>query len=673
MSAACPPPPSAVLVQQYNASQTLEQHAVTAGADECRFVDRRTGRAFLARDLPRGADVWLEYYDDGADREYYQHSRTGDKVWTLRQIDEAEGLAPRGAAEDHRRYRSSRNSGHESRGNAKSPSSSSSSYVVREEGQNEEEDTAVSVCGVGGAKGVLVAELESGGESSEVTDSDAAGTLADDNANEDANTNREWKTQKSPRRSAPSSPARTKKRGTKIRKIENTNHPEKGATPRVVAAGDKMHLGSARPNHANTVLLVHTASKDSMSPGTSENKGDQPRPALSPMSRRAHLDLQQTDSGDEKARKNNKKSKKKKKKKKPFSSSKRARSRDPDKPKFDDDGSVTFACYTFMVFFHGCLCESPAAALEASLLVTLAILRGLALSLVAVRNGGSARAWGPAKCEFREALVCLCAVPSLLALIPGGLIYSGFRTLEDWNMRPLWTVIGRVDPRRFSTFAKGQGADSENVALFPRETMDDLPFPEGFGSLTVSATRLGGRLGFGTRRKGVRTAGVMQDGSTPSKYRRVNGLVVAGAWEAGEEIVHRHNFSSGSGGRRKMKKKKGRGRGGGGARMKTKRAGVRKNRNKKGRRKTATALRISSGSSGSSSGSSRSGSSSSSSSSSSSGGSGGDSSTDSEREEESVFMNQYRLGAPRDRQLEMTRIQAVAVGTPSPRQIVRHF
>ena len=179
---------------------------------------------------------------------------------------------------------------------------------------------------------------------------------------------------------------------------------------------------------------------------------------------------------------------------------------------------------------------------------------------------------------------------------------SGFRTLEDWNMRPLWTVIGRVDPRRFSTFAKGQGADSENVALFPRETMDDLPFPEGFGSLTVSATRLGGRLGFGTRRKGVRTAGVMQDGSTPSKYRRVNGLVVAGAGEAGEEIVHRHNFSSGSGGRRKMKKKKGRGRGGGGARMKTKRAGVRKNRNKKGRRKTATALRISSGSSGSSSG-----------------------------------------------------------------------
>ena len=296
--------------------------------------------------------------------------------------------------------------------------------------------------------------------------------------------------------------------------------------------------------------------------------------------------------------------------------------------------------------FHGCLCESPAAAVEACLLATLAVLRGMAMSLVALRNGRSERAWGPAKCEFREAFVCLCAVPSLLALLPGGMVYSGFRTLDDWNMRPLWTVIGRVDPRRFSTFAKGQGADSENADLFPRETMDDLPFPEGFSSLTVGATWLNRR--FGKRRKGLRAAGVLDDGSTPSKYQRVNRL--ANADFGGEDTEERRNRYNAESGRSSKKKRRRRG-------------GVRKKK-KKFKRRTETSVRISSGSSCSSSGSSSSNSSGASSSSS-------ESSIDSEREEDTTFMNQYRLGAPRDRTIEMTRIQAIAVGTPSPRQIIR--
>lgn len=670
MSGACPPPPGAVLVQQYSASQTLEQHPVTAGADECRFVDRRTGRAFLTRDLPQGADVWLEYYDDAADREYYQHSRTGEKLWTLRQIDEVEGVVRRIDAETDRHDRHHHSGGggdNVSQNNGLSPSS----YAVqedRDEGGEDEDATAISVYEVHGVQEVVVAEQESGSESSQVTGSDVSVTSVDDG--EDANINREWKTQKSPRRSAPSSPKRKnkkkkKKKGSKSRRTKSKQHPEKGVLPRVLAISDhEHHLLSPRPNSKNA-LFVHTASKDSMpSAGTSENKGDQSRPALSPTSKRALSEPQQTSSSDKKS---------KKRKKKRSSSSKGAQGRDPDKPKFDDDGSVTFACYTFMVFFHGCLCESPAAALEACLLATLAILRGLALSLVAVRNGGSTRAWGPAKCEFREAIVCMCAVPSLLALVPGGLVYSGFRALDDWNMRPLWTVIGRVDPRRFSTFAKGQGVDSENVALFPRETMDDLPFPEGFGSLTIGATRLGGRLGFGKRRKGVRTAGVLQDGSTPSKYRRVNGLVAAIAGDdggdGGEEILRSHNLPSGGRGMRKKSKKKRRGRGGGGrvgdsegVNIKSARAHAKK-KAKKSRRKTSTALRISSGSSGSSGSSSSSDSSSSSS----------ESSTDSEREEESVFMSQYRLGAPRDHRVEMTRIQGVSVGTPTPKQIARRF
>ena len=239
-------------------------------------------------------------------------------------------------------------------------------------------------------------------------------------------------------------------------------------------------------------------------------------------------------------------------------------------------------------------------------------------------NGGSERAWGPAKCEFREAFVCLCAVPSLLALLPGGMVYSGFRTLDDWNMRPLWTVIGRVDPRRFSTFAKGQGADSENADLFPRETMDDLPFPEGFSSLTVGATWLNRR--FGKRRKGLRAAGVLDDGSTPSKYQRVNRL--ANADFGGEDTEERRNRYNAESGRSSKKKRRRRG-------------GVRKKK-KKFKRRTETSVRISSGSSCSSSGSSSSNSSGASSSSS-------ESSIDSEREEDTTFMNQYRLGAPRDR------------------------
>jgi len=168
---------------------------------------------------------------------------------------------------------------------------------------------------------------------------------------------------------------------------------------------------------------------------------------------------------------------KSKKKSKRGRRKKRYRRSNPDK-EFDRDGSVTFAMYTFMVFFHGAFCESPAAALESVVRSFLALFQGIILTLKYMTNR-TEDGWGRAAFQFREAFICMCAFPSLLLLFPGGLVYRSFDALEPWNVSTIWTIAGRVDPRRFTAFTFGQGSDAKNVLSnkFPRDAMDDLPMP----------------------------------------------------------------------------------------------------------------------------------------------------------------------------------------------------
>ena len=61
-------------------------------------------------------------------------------------------------------------------------------------------------------------------------------------------------------------------------------------------------------------------------------------------------------------------------------------------------------------------------------------------------------------------------------LLPGLAVYSQFRNLEEWDVSALPTILGKVDPRRFRTITRGQGADAMNVQseTYPFDTMDDL-------------------------------------------------------------------------------------------------------------------------------------------------------------------------------------------------------
>ena len=77
-------PNATVFVQHYG-----DITANTANTT-CHFIERTTGKLYTPRDLPAGSPVWLEYYDNEQDCNYYQHSVTKQKVWTVEDIDAAE-------------------------------------------------------------------------------------------------------------------------------------------------------------------------------------------------------------------------------------------------------------------------------------------------------------------------------------------------------------------------------------------------------------------------------------------------------------------------------------------------------------------------------------------------------------------------------------------------------
>jgi len=158
--------------------------------------------------------------------------------------------------------------------------------------------------------------------------------------------------------------------------------------------------------------------------------------------------------------------------------------------------------YTFMVFFHGAICESPAAALECLIRSMIHFLKAIAFTVL-VLTKRTDNAWNQAIFQFREAFICMCTFPSLLLLFPGGLVYRNFDALEPWNVTTIWTLCGRVDPRRFSAFTFGQGSDAKNVLSnkFPRDAMDDLPMPSAIESSKYRRVSIGDGVPMDLRRR----------------------------------------------------------------------------------------------------------------------------------------------------------------------------
>ena len=452
--------------------------------------------------------MWLEYYDKEHDCNYYQHSVTKEKVWTVEEID---------AAEEESKHSVSVSFSREMKSSSSSPSpspkrrDSTSRLLPTTKGRSSASSSPRSARSSPRSSSKKKRAAGSPGENREnqQTRNTPSSVVSDDNDNEGEETEEQASHTVVNRRMSERSSASGSDSGSDSSSSssdsdndnDNDNDDEtislNRPTPHRLKRSVARSRTGSREEHAAVALEVARDNLDSPSKNTLRD-GDTTTTTLH----------------HEKGGKIQKKSRKRHQQRRGTSVKVR------DDNQFDHDGSVTFAMYTFMVFFHGALCESPAAALECLVRSVLALFRGVvhALAYAARRN---ATRWDEAIFQFREFFICLCTFPSLLLLLPGGLVYRRFDSLEPWSVSTIWTIAGRVDPRRFSAFTFGQGSDAINVLSnqFPRDAMDDLPMP----SLT-SGSGSGSSISSKYRRVSIGD-GVPSDLKRRSQRRKTGRLV----------------------------------------------------------------------------------------------------------------------------------------------------
>lgn len=128
----------------------------------------------------------------------------------------------------------------------------------------------------------------------------------------------------------------------------------------------------------------------------------------------------------------------------------------------DDDTEYprVFAVFKYQNMCHAICCETPGAVLESAVRAPLCLIA----CLVTLVMGACDRKWlRHSGVWLRETVIYLVAGVSLL--IPGVILtcYQDFDAEEDWELTPLWTPIGGVDPRRWYVLRTGIGSFSESV------------------------------------------------------------------------------------------------------------------------------------------------------------------------------------------------------------------
>lgn len=170
------------------------------------------------------------------------------------------------------------------------------------------------------------------------------------------------------------------------------------------------------------------------------------------------------------------------------------------------DTACIMCCFKCCFMFHACLCEAPAGVLEGGLRAGVHAVGAMAMAVTAamVRVSESPPAspsdtepefedvpvsttcFHHAQAWARESVLDCAATLSFLVPCSTWFIYKDFRADEDdsWSLRPLPTVAGWVDPRRFAVVTWGQGSDASNVLVSdapdaaPQERpMDTWPGP----------------------------------------------------------------------------------------------------------------------------------------------------------------------------------------------------
>jgi hypothetical protein len=434
-------PNATVFVQHYGGDGDLIANTANP---TCHFIERTTGKLYTPRDLPAGSPVWLEYYDNEQDCNYYQHSVTQQKVWTVEDIDVAEEESQHSIGVAFSREKKSSSpprSPTARRGNSRplnnSKSKSKSKSSKSKENKNNKNSTKNT-------------------KSTKSTKSTGHTTKATDTPTPNNRTNRHDNEREQLLATAPLSSSSSV---SSDQSSDSSDHDQEDcrSTPRPLQTSPpRGRHGKATATHHQhhhhvsfdpSIQDVATPSKNKLQ--TQKGASETSR-ASTTASTTARV-----------AKNANTKHQKKHQRKRKTHRKKKYRALNKQK-QFDHDGSVTFALYTFMVFFHGALCESPAAVLESLVRCVVSFSKGLVHATASLTTTQE-HAWAQAVYEFRESFLFLCLLPSLLLLFPGGLVYRSFDPLEPWEVNSIWTIVGRVDPRRLSAFTFGQGSDATNV------------------------------------------------------------------------------------------------------------------------------------------------------------------------------------------------------------------
>ncbi|KAJ1448495.1 hypothetical protein M885DRAFT_538928 [Pelagophyceae sp. CCMP2097] len=139
---------------------------------------------------------------------------------------------------------------------------------------------------------------------------------------------------------------------------------------------------------------------------------------------------------------------------------------------FDDTETIVRA-YKSCFYFHACCCEGPAAFVEG----VFRAVWYLSLGTLALLFLGWRKKRRKMACKhLREA--CLFGAAALALGVPCGVqgAYAAFDAdADDWELRPIPTVLGFVDSRRFFVVAFGQGASAANVRADDGVSDDSWP------------------------------------------------------------------------------------------------------------------------------------------------------------------------------------------------------
>lgn len=149
-----------------------------------------------------------------------------------------------------------------------------------------------------------------------------------------------------------------------------------------------------------------------------------------------------------------------------------------------------FTAFRWQSVCHAVACEAPALVVESTARSAAMLLGSLVLAvLAALRASDRPARLRLAACWLREAIIFAFSVPSFV--LPGLLACSVYvpctrcaRAMwlprdmrvvsharryqqldnagDDWDMSPLWTLIGDVDPRRFWIIRRGNGSYARN-------------------------------------------------------------------------------------------------------------------------------------------------------------------------------------------------------------------